>query len=193
MNYFKIFQWEDGKIKKDYTEFLTLPIFYEEHLDETLDTAEVVLEAMPIKTKNDFPAKTKFRVSKYKNEDFSDKPENVDMVVEHDDVEEYVGVPEICTHRISLIEAGAVTQGMHVDNIALTYELQDVTLNYKTTRNDDSKVETQGKEPVGYITPIRRTDKLTFKQITNGLNPNPGGGVEVASIKPNPDKRRDII
>ena len=38
-------------------------------------------------------------------------------------------------HRISLIEASAIAQGMHVDNIALTYELKDVTLNYKTVTN----------------------------------------------------------
>ena len=92
---------------------------------------------MPIATRNAFPPKTKFRLERYTKEDYTDTPRKWDLVVEHDDVEEYEGCPDICTHRVNLIEASVIAQGMHVDNIALTYELQDVDLNYRTTLPDE--------------------------------------------------------
>ena len=52
-----------------------------------------------------------------------------------DDVEEYLGASNLCCHRLFMTEPSVIAQGMHVDNIALTYELQDVTLNYKVIRN----------------------------------------------------------
>ena len=35
---------------------------------------------------------------------------------------------------------------MHVDNIALTYELQDVTLNYKTVQSITDTINDMGSE-----------------------------------------------
>lgn len=46
-------------------------------------------------------------------------------------------------HRIHLIEPSVVCQGMHVDNIALTYELNDINLNYKTIREDNELIGTE--------------------------------------------------
>ena len=138
--YFKLWTFKNGQKEKDYTEYLTAPIFYEDRLNEELDTAEVILDSMPIASKFIFPPKTKFRLERFKNEDFSDEPQNYDFVVDHDDIEEYVGRPDICCHRIHLIEPSVIAQGMHVDNIALTYELQDVTLNYKTYKEDSTKL-----------------------------------------------------
>lgn len=164
MNYFfKIYHWKDGGIFHDYTNDVVCPIFIEERLDETLDTGEIIMESMPISTKKIFPPKTKFRIERYTKFDFSDEPKVFDMVVEHDDIEEYEDCPDICTHHIYLIEASVIAQGMHTDNVALTYELQDVTLNYKTTRSDDTSIS---KNLViangGYATPVRQTDKLTY-------------------------------
>lgn len=138
MYYWRVFLWENGHKTVDYTKYCVAPIFIEDKLDETLDSGEVVLKAMPIATRNAFPPKTKFRLERYTKEDYTDEPRKWDLVVEHDDVEEYEGCPEICTHRVNLIEASAITQNMHVDNIALTYELQDVDLNYKTIKEDNS-------------------------------------------------------
>lgn len=138
--HWKTYLWENGHKSTDYTSHAVSPIFIEDRLDETLDTGEIVLEAMPIATKTAFPPKTKFRLERYLTPDLVDEPKKWDFVVEHDDVEEYAGCPEICCHRIHLIEASVVAQGMHVDNIALTYELQDVDLNYKTVEPDDTKV-----------------------------------------------------
>ena len=137
MYYWRVFLWENGHKSTEYTKHVVAPIFLEDKLDETLDSGEVVLKAMPIATRNAFPPKTKFRLERYTKEDYTDTPRKWDLVVEHDDVEEYEGCPEICAHRVNLIEASVIAQGMHVDNIALTYELQDVDLNYRTTLPDE--------------------------------------------------------
>ena len=147
--YWRIFLWENGHKSTEYTNHVVAPIFIEDKLDETLDSGEVVLKAMPIATRNAFPPKTKFRLERYTTEDYTDDPRKWDFVVEHDDVEEYEGCPEICTHRVNLIEASVIAQGMHVDNIALTYELQDVNLNYRTTKEDDG-IANVVDMPAGY-------------------------------------------
>lgn len=124
-------------VAEDYSNNCCAPIYYEDRLDETLDTGEIILENMPITTKKAFPPKTKIRIERLDGTT-NEVLETYDMVVDHDDVEEYVGVPTYCTHRIHLIEPSVIAQGMHVDNIALTYELNDVDLNYKTTKDDES-------------------------------------------------------
>lgn len=149
--YWRIFLWENGHKSTEYTHYTAAPIFIEDKLDETLDTGEIIFDEIPTAPKADepqiktkpFPSKTKFRLERYLTEDFSDTPETWDFVVDHDDVEEYVGCPEICTHRVHLIEPSVIAQGMHVDNIALTYELQDVTLAYKTTAGNNDKADPQ--------------------------------------------------
>lgn len=138
--YWSIFLWENGAKSTDYSNNLIAPIFYEEKLNEELDTAEVVLDNMDISTRFKFPPKTKFRLELYLDKDDDNPYKKWDMVVEHDDVEAYVGEPDICCHRLFLIEPSVIAQGMHVDNIALTYELQDVTLNYKVVRNPNDVV-----------------------------------------------------
>ena len=140
MYYWRVFLWGNGHKSTEYTEYVVAPIFIEDKLDETLDSGELILKSMPIESRNAFPPKTKVRIERYTRADYTDEPRRWDMLVEHDDVEEYVGAPEICTHRINLIEVSAVAQGMHVDNIALTYELQDVDLNYRTTKENEGIV-----------------------------------------------------
>ena len=170
MYYWRVFLWQSGHKSTEYTAYLTAPIFIEDRLDETPDTGEIVLKSMPIETKTAFPPKTKIRLERYLTENYTDVPKTWDMVVDHDDVEEYEGCADICTHRISLIEASVIAQGMHVDNIALTYELQDVTLNYKTTQNNDEKVQATTSPPQGYDSAIRQSDN--FYYVLNGS----GGG-----------------
>lgn len=125
-------------VKEDYSDKCCAPIYYEDRLDETLDTGEIILENMPISTKKAFPPKTKIRIERL-DATTNEVLEIYDMVVDHDDVEEYVGVPTYCTHKIHLIEPSVIAQGMHVDNIALTYELNDVDLDYKTTISSEDK------------------------------------------------------
>lgn len=156
MYYWRVFLWENGHKSTEYTKHVVAPIFIEDKLDETLDSGEVVLKAMPIATRNAFPPKTKFRLERYTTEDYTDEPRKWDFVVEHDDVEEYEGCPEICTHRVNLIEASVIAQGMHVDNIALTYELQDVDLNYETVEDSTGKVTVSGESGIGSASPAFR-------------------------------------
>lgn len=163
MYYWCVFLWENGHKSTEYTDYTVAPIFIEDKLDETLDSGEVVLKAMPIATRDAFPPKTKFRLERYTKADYTDEPKKWDFIVEHDDVEEYVGCPEICTHRISLIEASAVAQGMHVDNIALTYELQDVTLNYKTVVGKSDTLQDKGAITIasnGYHAPVHSNPQI---------------------------------
>lgn len=172
--YWKIWLWENGAKSTEYTNYLVAPFFHEECLNQTLNTAEAVLDSMSIATKKAFPPKTKFRVERYLRADYSDEPKIFDYVVQDDNVEEYVGCPEICCHRIELISPSVVAQGMHVDNISLTYELQDITLNYKTTRSDNTPVAVSNVSG-GYPTPIRQTDSFTFPIIF--IDGGGGGGV----------------
>lgn len=138
--YYKLFLWENGQKSTDLSNYLIAPIFFEDKLNEELDTGEIILDDMPVETKYAFPPKTKFRLERHLTDEQTDTSKIWDMIVEHDDVEEYVGVEGKCCHRISLIEVSAIMQGMHVDNIALTYELQDVSLNYKTYTQDTTRL-----------------------------------------------------
>lgn len=163
MYYWKVYLWENGNKSTDLTDYCLAPIFYEDKLDETLDTGEIILDAMPIETKKAFPPKTKFRLERYVTSNYSDTPKTFDMVVDHDDVEELVGVSELCTHRVYLIEASVIAQGMHVDNIALTYELQDVALNYKTTQyKEDQSIPSVSPTQPSNATAIRQTDSFNY-------------------------------
>ena len=149
MKYFwKVWKWEDGHKSQDLTAHLTVPVFTEPHLDETLGSGEIILDEV-ISALKSFPPKTKFRIEKYLTEDFSDSPEVFDYIVDSDQVEDYVGCPEISCHRIQLIDPAAICQGWHVDNIALTRELNDNDLNYKTTIHTTEVVNVSKNEISG--------------------------------------------
>ena len=169
--YWKIWLWKDGKKSTEYTDYLIAPFFHEGCLNQTINTAEVVLDCMSIETKKAFPPKTKFRVERYTTKDCSDEPKIFDLMVQEDNVEEYVSCPEICCHRIEMISPSVVAQGMHVDNIALTYELQDATLNYKTPKSDNNTIQdVGGLNPIngGHSQPLRQSDALTATPVIEG-------------------------
>ena len=64
MYHWRVFLWESGRKSTEYTQYVTAPIFLEDRLDETLDTGEIILKAMPIETKAAFPPKTKIRLER---------------------------------------------------------------------------------------------------------------------------------
>lgn len=173
--YWKIWLWKDGKKSTEYTDYLIAPFFHEGCLNQTINTAEVVLDCMSIETKKAFPPKTKFRVERYTTKDCSDEPKIFDLMVQEDNVEEYVSCPEICCHRIEMISPSVVAQGMHTDNMSLTYELQDATLNYKTTKSDNTQVAVNVLNG-GHSQALRQTDSFTFPVIMEG---GLGGGTGV--------------
>ena len=150
MKYFwRVWKWENGQKTKELTEYLSTPIYTEPNLDETLGTGEIILDPYPASERIAFPPKTKIRIERYLTKDFSDSPKIYDYMVDSDQVEEYVGCPEICCHRIELIDPSVVAQGMHVDNISLTRELNDNDLNYKTTISSTETVRLTKKEIIG--------------------------------------------
>lgn len=154
--YWKVWKWENGGKSKDLTEYLTMPIFIEPHLDETLSTGEIILDRIPISNNIAFPPKSKIRIERYLTQNFSDAPTVYDFVVDSDQVEEYAGCPEFCCHRIEMIEPSVIAQGMHVDNISLTRELNDVDLNYKTVKSSTKHVSVLNKQGLtgsGYSRP----------------------------------------
>lgn len=139
MNYYRCWLIENGQKKKEFTENMLTPFFYEDNADDTLDSAEIILDNMNIEYYNAFEPKTKFRVERFLNSDMNGEPDNTwDVIVEKDNVEYYPGCENITCHRIHCIEASAYTQGLHPDNFALTYELQDVNLNYVTVKSAES-------------------------------------------------------
>lgn len=168
MKYFwKVWLWENGKKSTELTDFLTVPIYYEPHLDETLGTGEIILDTVPNSIER-FEAKTKLRLERYLTKDFSDDPKTFDFLVDSDQVEEYVGCPEFCCHRIQLIEPSVVAQGMHPDNISLTRELNDNDLNYKTTISSTDKVVLNPKNIIG--------EGYTRPNLPYGTTPRSGTG-----------------
>lgn len=167
MYHWRVFLWKNGHKSAEYTGYVVAPIFLEDKLDETLDSGEIILKNMPTASRGAFPPKTKIRLERYTTENYTDTPKTWDMVVDHDDVEEYESCPEICTHRVFLIEASVVAQGMHVDNIALTYELQDVTLNYKTVVGKSDTLVDKGAITIannGYHTPIHSNPQIRIPE-----------------------------
>ncbi|MCL2556593.1 MAG: hypothetical protein FWE03_06240 [Firmicutes bacterium] len=154
---YKFYLWENGAKSTDYSSHIAQPLFTEDRLDETLNSGQVVLESMPLESKKPFPPKTKFRLEQLDglaiDEDGNEISEDRrilkawDFVVEHDDVEEEECR---CVHRVHLIEPSAVAQGMHCDNFALTYELQDVTMNYRTTQSTEVLVVVDVSPPRGH-------------------------------------------
>lgn len=163
-----IHKWENGQKTEDYSRYLSAPVYYEDRLNEELDTGSITLDSVPTSVNGGkaFPPKTKFRLEAFED-DIS--KETIDIIVDHDNVEHYEGEPEICCHRIYLIEPSAIAQGMHVDNIALTYELKDVDLNYKTfvtvneTVNVNSASDTSKINSDNYVpnVPIRWDTNLS--------------------------------
>ena len=158
--YYRLFLWENGQKAMELTNYLVAPLFLEDRLNEELDSGEIILDKVPITQKSPFAPKTKFRIERYKNSTYTDEPKIWDMMVDHDDVEEYMGADEFCCHRIFLTEPSVVAQGMHIDNISLTYELQDVTTNYKTYSSDLTNVAPNVQNG-GYTYPIHELSEET--------------------------------
>lgn len=162
--YWKAWKWENGKKSIELTKYLTIPIFIEPHLDETLGTGELILDRVPSTNKTAFAPKTKIRIERYLTHDFSDEPVKFDYMVDADRVEEYAGCPEYCCHRIDLIEPSVVAQGMHVDNISLTRELNDIDLSYKTIVSSTETVSLSKYQIIGsgYKRPNTKVSSNTY-------------------------------
>ena len=68
MYHWRVFLWKNGNKSTEYTNYVVVPIFLEDKLDETLDSGEIILKNMPTATRGAFPPKTKFRIERYNTE-----------------------------------------------------------------------------------------------------------------------------
>ena len=174
MKFYKLWTFENGAKKDDLTQYLTLPIYDEDRLDETLNTASIALKRVPIALLAPHKPKTKFVLEIYEDANFQQLYKTLDFICNNDDGEQYVGLPPICTKRIELVEPSAIAQAMQVDDIALTYELRDVTLNYRTTQTYDRAASVIVRQ-MDNIPAIARENFIFTQQsaVFNILTPNP--------------------
>jgi hypothetical protein len=150
----------------DFTDKVIIPIFLEPTLDETLEAGQVTLDTLDIA--KPFAPKTKFRIERYSTKDYSDNPKAYDLIVASDQVEKYPTTPAKYCHRVHLISPAAALQGVHIDNISLTYETRDQTLNYKTLLSPDAAIDiiSQGQNA---ISNSRRPSGGSIEQQTNSF------------------------
>ncbi len=121
---------------EDYSRYILLGDIVKDDLTEVMGTIELTLAGMPSR-KNDeikteeFTPETLFvyeRVEIDENETVL-YSEQWDMCVQNDTVSQPIlSDDNYFDHHITLIEASAIAQKRLVDNIAVTYRLQDVTL-----------------------------------------------------------------
>lgn len=109
-----------------------------ENLTEELDVSEITLSGYGERA--EFVPETKFIIDIY---DDAEKVATYHRVVQEDVVEQPIlSDNEYFTHSITFIEPSAIAQKRIVDNIAVTYKLQDVKLETKTSFDINMKSET---------------------------------------------------
>lgn len=173
--YYKVFLVENGVKTLSFDNYLIAPIFVDQKVDETVGGGEIVLEMLPQQLP--FRPKTKFIIERYADSSFTTLLKDWHFVVEKDEVESYVGVSGKFTHRVSLSDPCVVTQNMHCDNFALTYELQDCDMNYRTTRTETTPITNS------YVISGTYDGSATHKKnLTSGYDaPLTGGGGTLGS------------
>lgn len=184
MQYFwKLYKWENGIDRVEMTEYLSAPVFLELRCNEQLPTGEIILDNMPTSAfEKPFSPKTKFTLERWVGDDMQ---RYFDFVVDHDDVEHYAGLSDICCHRIYLIDPSVYAQGLHCDNFSLTYEQNDSTLNYKTViSSTDKTVLTDDKSTRG-----NGFERPNWKYGTSGIGPGTGDGYYNTSVTSNTTTR----
>lgn len=120
----------------EYSSFLLSGDTNTDNLDDTLDEATVTLVGLNFR--KEFSPSTKIILEKGNllNGVYT-AVKTYNYIVKNDTVEQPILNEEYYNHTIDLIEVGALAQQRMTDNIAITYKLQDVTLDvvptYSTT------------------------------------------------------------
>jgi hypothetical protein len=125
---------------EDYSKYAKLGYSSIDNLEDTLDTFSICLAGLPFR--EEFAPKTKFIIELYDEDvdattgertlDLWDEP--LHLEVDNDAVEQPIlSNNNYFNHNITFIEPSVDTQSRLVDNIAVTYKLQDVTLNEQPT------------------------------------------------------------
>lgn len=129
-------QEANGYKGEDFSSYVLQGFQNQDNLEDTLDTMEITLVGLPFR--EEFSPKTKFIVGLY--DEKTDENGNITLslwndkelhfMVDTDTVEQpIISDNNYFNHHLSLIEPSVDMQNRLVDNIAVTYKLQDVTLN----------------------------------------------------------------
>lgn len=179
--YYRIFLWKNGAKQEELTKYVTVPIYQEIRMDGTVGTGKITLDAMPTtEYGKPYPPKTKIVIERYTTKDFTDKPKRWDYIVKQDTVEIYQGYPKLCNHAIELYDPTIALMDLHCDNIAFTYELHDVNLNYKTTYEQKETIGNSEKAFLAKDTYQKSQDssdiyKIAFSRPLEGVRDNRQG------------------
>lgn len=133
-------QEANGYKGQDFSKYAKLAYSSVDNLEDTLDTFSISLAGLPFR--KEFAPKTKFIIELY--DEITDPEtglktltlwnEPFHLMVESDAVEQpIISDDTYFDHNLSLIEASVDTQTRLVDNISVTYKLQDVTLEEQPT------------------------------------------------------------
>lgn len=134
-------QVNNGYKGTDFSRYVKMAYSNVDNLEDTLDTFELSLMGLPFR--EEFTPKTKFIIELY---DESTNPDTGEielsswnenpfhLEVQSDTVEQPIlSDSNYFNHNLSLIEASVDTQNRLVDNIAVTYKLQQVSLEEQPT------------------------------------------------------------
>ena len=130
----------------DYSDHILIGGTVTDDLSEVMGTAELTLAGLPFQ--EEFAPKTKFIIDAIDTEVSETEPTFTwDMEVQEDVVQQPIlSDDHYFDHHITFIEAGVEAQGRLVDNISVTYKLQDVNLDGQTIIDTSKfvKVNNQG-------------------------------------------------
>lgn len=120
----------------DFSKYVQMGVGQTLNLDDTLKTMNITLEGLPFKKKFEPTSMFRIRFTQDNEEDFVEKV--YDYALQEDDVEQ----PNLAdntyfTHNLSLIDVGIKAQQTPVDDIAVTYKLQNVLMTTNTVDLDE--------------------------------------------------------
>ena len=114
----------------DFSDYVQIGFGQVLNLDDTVDTMELQLVGLPFR--QEFEPTSLFRVTIYQpfedEGDTSQFEKVYDYALQQDDVEQPNMAEELYTHNLTLANGAIIAQQKTVDNIAVTYKLQDVAL-----------------------------------------------------------------
>lgn len=110
----------------DFSKYVQMGVGQSLNLDDTLKTMNITLEGLPFKKEFEPTSMFRVRLTQYNYTDSEEMEKVYDYALQQDDVEQPNLAEEYYTHTLSLIDVGVIAQTRPVDNMAVTYKLQNV-------------------------------------------------------------------
>lgn len=147
---------KEGYKGEDFSAYIATGDSYTDDISDILGTAEITLRGLT--QREEFAPSTKFIYEKW-DTNASEPTKTLHLVVQSDLVTQpIISDDTYFVHAISFVEASAIPQGTPVDNISITYKLQDVSLDVATTIDVDTlataetnNIEGKGVYPFGSV------------------------------------------